>query len=163
MLFIGEKVGSAQGTGPQIDIALDPLEGTTITAKGGPNALAVLAISEKGGLLNAPDVYMEKLAIGPGYAPGIISLDRTPTQNVTAPPLETRAPVLTTPPGGENLIAFEWRLASTWSIRSESARSIAFGTSPSSSRRAPSCSAIPRVPSIDLWSSCGSETRRRSS
>src|SRR5687767_15974062 len=66
MLYIGERVGSAQGTGPKIDIALDPLEGTTITAKAGPNALAVLAISEGGGLLNAPDVYMDKMAIGPG-------------------------------------------------------------------------------------------------
>jgi fructose-1,6-bisphosphatase II / sedoheptulose-1,7-bisphosphatase len=82
MLFIGEKVGAAQGTGPKIDIALDPLEGTTITAKAGPNALAVLAIAEEGGLLNAPDVYMDKLAVGPGYAPGIIDLDRSPTENI---------------------------------------------------------------------------------
>ncbi|WP_300972903.1 class II fructose-bisphosphatase [Sphingomonas sp. LHG3406-1] len=82
MLYIGEKVGSEQGTGPKIDIALDPLEGTTITAKAGPNALAVLAIAEAGGLLNAPDVYMEKLAIGPGYAPGTVSLDRSPAENV---------------------------------------------------------------------------------
>src|SRR4028119_1954306 len=64
MLFIGEKVGSAQGTGPAIDIALDPLEGTTITAKAGPNALAVLAIAEKGCLLAAPDAYLDKLEIG---------------------------------------------------------------------------------------------------
>ena len=84
MLFIGEKVGSAQGTGPRIDIALDPLEGTTITAKAGPNALAVLAIAEEGGLLHAPDVYMDKLAIGPGYADGVVSLARTPTENVEA-------------------------------------------------------------------------------
>jgi fructose-1,6-bisphosphatase II / sedoheptulose-1,7-bisphosphatase len=84
MLFIGEKVGSAQGTGPRIDIALDPLEGTTITAQAGPNSLAVLAIAEEGGLLNAPDVYMEKLAIGPGYAEGLVSLDRSATENVTA-------------------------------------------------------------------------------
>ncbi|MBB5730432.1 MULTISPECIES: class II fructose-bisphosphatase [Sphingomonas] len=82
MLFIGEKVGT--GRGPKIDIALDPLEGTTITAKNGPNALAVLAIAEEGGLLNAPDVYMDKLAIGPGYAQDLVSLDKTPTQNVTA-------------------------------------------------------------------------------
>jgi fructose-1,6-bisphosphatase II / sedoheptulose-1,7-bisphosphatase len=82
MLYIGEKVG--KGTGPKIDIALDPLEGTTITATGGPNALAVLAISEEGGLLNAPDVYMEKLAIGPGYERGLVSLNNTPTQNVQA-------------------------------------------------------------------------------
>ena len=84
MLFIGEKVGSAQGTGPKIDIALDPLEGTTITAKAGPNALAVLAIAEQGHLLNAPDTYMDKIAIGPGYEPGLVSLTRTPSQNVTA-------------------------------------------------------------------------------
>ena len=82
MLYIGEKVGSAQGSGPGIDIALDPLEGTTITAKGGANALAVLAIAEKGGLLNAPDVYMEKLAIGPGYAPGTIDLGKSVADNV---------------------------------------------------------------------------------
>jgi fructose-1,6-bisphosphatase II / sedoheptulose-1,7-bisphosphatase len=84
MLYIGEKVGSAQGTGPKIDIALDPLEGTTITAKAGPNALAVLAIAEEGNLLNAPDVYMDKLAVGPGYPQGIISLAKSPTENVKA-------------------------------------------------------------------------------
>jgi fructose-1,6-bisphosphatase II / sedoheptulose-1,7-bisphosphatase len=78
MLFIGEKVGSAQDGGPKIDIALDPLEGTTITAKAGPNALAVLAIAEEGGLLNAPDVYMEKLAVGPGIPAGAIDLNRSP-------------------------------------------------------------------------------------
>ena len=82
MLFIGEKVGSAQGSGPKIDIALDPLEGTTITAKAGPNALAVLAIAEEGCLLNAPDVYMEKLAIGPGYPLGTIDLARGPADNI---------------------------------------------------------------------------------
>ncbi|MCC6481405.1 MAG: class II fructose-bisphosphatase [Sphingomonadaceae bacterium] len=84
MLYIGEKVGAAIGTGPRIDIALDPLEGTTITAKAGPNALAVLAISEEGGLLNAPDVYMEKLAIGPGYPEGLIDLAKSPRENVQA-------------------------------------------------------------------------------
>ena len=84
MLFIGEKVGSAIGTGPKIDIALDPLEGTTITAKAGPNALAVLAVAEHGNLLNAPDVYMDKLAVGPGYPEGVIDLNRTPTENITA-------------------------------------------------------------------------------
>ncbi len=84
MLYIGEKVGSAQGSGPRIDIALDPLEGTTITAKAGPNALAVLAIAEQGGLLNAPDVYMDKIAIGPGYPDGTIDLARSPTDNVKA-------------------------------------------------------------------------------
>ena len=84
MLFIGEKVGGAIGKGPRIDIALDPLEGTTITAKAGPNALAVLACAEEGNLLNAPDVYMDKLAVGPGYPDGIISLNKTPTENVKA-------------------------------------------------------------------------------
>ena len=82
MLYIGEKVGRAIGTGPKIDIALDPLEGTTITAKAGPNALAVLAIAEEGGLLNAPDVYMDKLAVGPGYAKGVIDLNKSVTENV---------------------------------------------------------------------------------
>jgi fructose-1,6-bisphosphatase II / sedoheptulose-1,7-bisphosphatase len=82
MLYIGEKVGGAPGTGPKIDIALDPLEGTTITAKAGPNSLAVLAAAEEGCLLNAPDVYMDKLAVGPGYPDGIIDLAKTPTQNV---------------------------------------------------------------------------------
>ena len=84
MLFIGEKVGSAIGKGPKIDIAVDPLEGTTITAKAGPNALAVLAVAEHGNLLNAPDVYMDKLAVGPGYPDGIIDLNKSPTENVVA-------------------------------------------------------------------------------
>lgn len=84
MLYIGEKVGNAIGSGPKIDIALDPLEGTTITAKAGPNALAVLAISEEGGLLNAPDVYMEKLAVGPGYPDGVIDLTKSVKENVEA-------------------------------------------------------------------------------
>ena len=82
MLYIGEKVGSAQDGGPGIDIALDPLEGTTITAKAGPNALAVLAIAERGGLLNAPDVYMDKLAIGPGFPAGTIDLDKSVADNI---------------------------------------------------------------------------------
>ncbi len=84
MLYIGEKVGGAPGKGPKIDIALDPLEGTTITAKAGPNALAVLAAAEEGCLLNAPDVYMDKLAVGPGLPDDIIDLAKTPTENVTA-------------------------------------------------------------------------------
>ncbi|MBA3577076.1 MAG: class II fructose-bisphosphatase [Sphingomonas sp.] len=84
MLYIGEKVGSAQDGGPRIDIALDPLEGTTITAKAGPNALAVLAIAENGCLLNAPDVYMDKLAVGPGYPEGTIDLNKSPADNVRA-------------------------------------------------------------------------------
>jgi fructose-1,6-bisphosphatase II / sedoheptulose-1,7-bisphosphatase len=73
MLYIGEEVGT--GTGPVCDIAVDPLEGTTICAKDMPNALAVLAISERGGLLNAPDMYMDKIAIGPGYPDGLVDLD----------------------------------------------------------------------------------------
>ncbi|MEM7766179.1 MAG: class II fructose-bisphosphatase [Pseudomonadota bacterium] len=80
MLYIGEGVGT--GSGPAIDIALDPLEGTTLTAKAMANALAVLAIAPRGGLLHAPDTYMDKVAIGPGYAPGIVGLDRTPSENV---------------------------------------------------------------------------------
>jgi fructose-1,6-bisphosphatase II / sedoheptulose-1,7-bisphosphatase len=84
MLYIGEKVGGAIGKGPKIDIALDPLEGTTITAKAGANALAVLAAAEQGCLLNAPDVYMEKLAVGPGYPPGVIDLARSASENVRA-------------------------------------------------------------------------------
>ena len=73
MLYIGEEVGS--GSGPKVDIALDPLEGTDITASGGPNALAVIAMTDEGGFLNAPDVYMEKIAVGPGVDPKILSLD----------------------------------------------------------------------------------------
>ena len=82
MLFIGEKVGTGQG--PKIDIALDPLEGTTICATAGPNSLAVLAIAEAGCLLNAPDVYMDKLAVGPGFPDGVIDLDRSPSDNIRA-------------------------------------------------------------------------------
>ncbi|WP_286828450.1 MULTISPECIES: class II fructose-bisphosphatase [Kordiimonas] len=81
MLYIGEKVGAG---GPKVDIALDPLEGTTICAKAMPNALAVLAISAEGGLLNAPDVYMDKIAAGGGLPDGVIDLDKTPTENVKA-------------------------------------------------------------------------------
>jgi fructose-1,6-bisphosphatase II / sedoheptulose-1,7-bisphosphatase len=84
MLYIGEKVGCSEGEGPNIDIALDPLEGTTITAKAGPNALAVLAIAESGCLLNAPDTYMEKLAVGPGFPEGTIDLTRPIADNVRA-------------------------------------------------------------------------------
>jgi len=84
MLYIGERVGARRDdpSAPRIDIALDPLEGTTITAKAGPNALAVLAIAERGCLLNAPDVYMDKLAVGPGYPEGVIDLDKSPSDNV---------------------------------------------------------------------------------
>ena len=82
MLYIGEKVGI--GEGPEVDIAVDPLEGTTICAKSMPNALAVLAISERGGLLHAPDMYMNKIAIGPGYPDGTVDLDASPAENLTA-------------------------------------------------------------------------------
>jgi len=78
MLYIGEKVGTGQG--PRIDIALDPLEGTTITAKGGQNALAVIAMAEAGGFLYAPDVYMEKIAIG--EFGDVVDLDETPANNL---------------------------------------------------------------------------------
>ena len=71
MLYIGEKVGSAPGKGPKVDIALDPLEGTTICAHGGANALAVVAMAEKGGFLHAPDVYMNKIAVGGGLPEGV--------------------------------------------------------------------------------------------
>src|SRR5262249_31975752 len=80
MLFIGEKVGTGQG--PKIDIALDPLEGTTITAKGGANALAVLAMADDGGFLNAPDVYMEKIAVGGGLPDGGRGIDAPPARNL---------------------------------------------------------------------------------
>jgi fructose-1,6-bisphosphatase II / sedoheptulose-1,7-bisphosphatase len=80
MLFIGEKVGL--GDGPKLDIALDPLEGTTITAKGGQNALAVIAMAEHGGFLNAPDVYMDKIAVGGGLPEGVVDLDAEPAANL---------------------------------------------------------------------------------
>jgi fructose-1,6-bisphosphatase II / sedoheptulose-1,7-bisphosphatase len=82
MLYIGERVGT--GGGPKVDIALDPLEGTTICAKAMPNSLAVLALAENGGFLNAPDVYMAKIAIGGGYPVGIVDLDADPADNVRA-------------------------------------------------------------------------------
>jgi fructose-1,6-bisphosphatase II / sedoheptulose-1,7-bisphosphatase len=82
MLYIGEKVGT--GDGPKVDIALDPLEGTTLTAKGMGNALAVVAMAEGGSLLNAPDVYMDKIAIGGGYPANTVDLDADPADNVKA-------------------------------------------------------------------------------
>ncbi|MHC5653819.1 class II fructose-bisphosphatase [Stappia sp. ICDLI1TA098] len=82
MLYIGETVGT--GDGPAVDIALDPLEGTTICAKNLPNSLAVIAMAPKGGLLNAPDSYMEKIAIGPGYPAGLVDLDASVSDNVNA-------------------------------------------------------------------------------
>ena len=82
MLFIGEKVGT--GSGLKVDIAVDPLEGTTLCAKNMPGSIAVMAMAKAGSLLNAPDVYMEKIAIGPGYAPGVVHLDMSPEENVRA-------------------------------------------------------------------------------
>src|SRR5499427_9873448 len=80
MLFIGEKVGNKHG--PEVDIAVDPLEGTTLCAKNMPGAIATMAMAEAGTLLNAPDVYMEKIAIGPGYPKGIVDLDAPAEQNI---------------------------------------------------------------------------------
>ncbi len=82
MLFIGERVGTR--TGPKVDIAVDPLEGTTLCAKDMPGSIAVMAMAQAGSLLNAPDVYMEKVAIGPGYPRGIVDLDMTPEENIRA-------------------------------------------------------------------------------
>ena len=82
MLYIGEKVGS--GKGPGADLALDPLEGTTLTAKDMPNALSVIAMGPRGSMLHAPDVYMDKLAIGPGYSKDVVHLDMSPTERVKA-------------------------------------------------------------------------------
>ncbi len=82
MLFIGEEVGT--GEGPAVDIALDPLEGTTLTAKDMPNALTVIAMAPRGTLLHAPDVYMEKLAIGPGFKKDVVSLAMSPSERVKA-------------------------------------------------------------------------------
>jgi fructose-1,6-bisphosphatase II / sedoheptulose-1,7-bisphosphatase len=82
MLYIGEKVGT--GDGPKIDIALDPLEGTTITAKGLTNALAVIAMAEEGGFLYSPDVYMDKIAVGGGLPDGVVDLDETPADNLAS-------------------------------------------------------------------------------
>src|SRR5690606_30794377 len=79
MLYIGEKVGS--GTGPHLEMAVDPLEGTTICARGGYNSISVMAVGEKGKLLNAPDTYMEKIAVGP-TAKGVIDITKTPAENL---------------------------------------------------------------------------------
>ena len=82
MLYIGEAVGN--GGGPEVDIALDPLEGTTLTAKDFPNALTIIALAPRHSMLNAPDVYMDKLAVGPGYPEGIVTLDMAPAERVRA-------------------------------------------------------------------------------
>jgi fructose-1,6-bisphosphatase II / sedoheptulose-1,7-bisphosphatase len=81
MLYIGERIGFG---GPEVDIAVDPLEGTSITAKGGPNAIATLALAEKGGFLHAPDIYMDKIAIGPGFPEGLVDLDASVEENLRA-------------------------------------------------------------------------------
>jgi len=82
MLFIGEKVGTKKG--PKVDIAVDPLEGTTLCAKDMPGSIAVMAMAQHGTLLHAPDVYMEKIAIGPGYPRGVVDLDASPEENIAA-------------------------------------------------------------------------------
>lgn len=82
MLYIGEEVGT--GNGPAVDIALDPLEGTTLTAKDMPNALTVIAMGPRGSMLHAPDVYMDKLAIGPGFRTGVVTMDMSPAERVSA-------------------------------------------------------------------------------
>ncbi|MGY9047198.1 fructose 1,6-bisphosphatase [Puniceibacterium antarcticum] len=82
ILFIGEEVGT--GTGPGVDIALDPLAGTTLTAKDMPNAMTVIAMGPRGSMLQAPDVYMDKLAVGPGFADGVVTLDMSPAERVAA-------------------------------------------------------------------------------
>lgn len=79
-LFIGDEVGA--GDGPEVDIAVDPLEGTTLCAKAMPNALAVVAVAPRGSLLNVPRIYMDKIAIGPGYEPGLVDLDLPPSENL---------------------------------------------------------------------------------
>ncbi len=82
MLFIGEKVGTR--TGPKVDIAVDPLEGTTLCAKDMPGSIAVMAMAQSGALLNAPDVYMDKIAVGPGYPAGVVDLDVLPEDNIAS-------------------------------------------------------------------------------
>jgi len=84
MLYIGEKVGlyARTGGGQEVDIAVDPLEGTSITAKGGPNAMATVALAQKGGFLHAPDIYMDKLAVGPGLPPGVVNLQASVEENL---------------------------------------------------------------------------------
>jgi fructose-1,6-bisphosphatase II / sedoheptulose-1,7-bisphosphatase len=80
MLFIGEKVGT--GSGPKVDIAVDPLEGTTLCAKNMPGAIATLAMAQDGTLLHAPDIYMDKIAVGPGYPKNVVDLDAKPEDNI---------------------------------------------------------------------------------
>lgn len=108
MLFIGEKVGT--GSGPKLEIALDPLEGTTICASGGPNALSVIAAGEPGSLLHAPDTYMDKIAVGP-VGRGVVDIDRSPTENLQSlstangVPVEDLTVVILDRPRHEKLLA----------------------------------------------------------
>jgi fructose-1,6-bisphosphatase II / sedoheptulose-1,7-bisphosphatase len=110
MLFIGEEVGTKRG--PRLDIAVDPLEGTTLCAKDMPGSIAVMAMADAGTLLNAPDVYMEKIAVGPGYPEGIVHLDRSPAENIMAlakakgvPPGEITVVILDRPRHAELIAA----------------------------------------------------------
>lgn len=110
MLYIGEKVGT--GEGPKVDVALDPLEGTTLTAKAGPNAMAVMAFAEEGNFLNAPDVYMDKIAVGGGLPEGIVDIDVGPAENIKAlarakgvDPSEITACILDRPRHGDIIAA----------------------------------------------------------
>lgn len=109
MLYIGEEVGSGKSDDPAVDIALDPLEGTTITAQGGPNALAVIAVAEAGNFLHAPDTYMNKIAVGP-KAVGAVDLDVTPAENLArvserlGKPVEELTAIILNRPRHEKLI-----------------------------------------------------------
>src|SRR3954464_196385 len=110
MLFIGEKVGNKSG--PKVDIAVDPLEGTTLCAKDMPGSIAVMAMAEAGTLLAAPDVYMQKIAVGPGYPKGVVDLDASPEENIRnlpkakgVPPPETTALILARPRHAELIAA----------------------------------------------------------
>ena len=93
LLYIGETVSSTAGTRLKVDLAVDPIEGSTLCAKALPNALSVLAVAERGGLLKVPDIYMDKVAIGPGYPEGLVDLDATPADNLKALALAKNVPV----------------------------------------------------------------------
>ena len=103
-LFVGEEVGT--GNGPEVDIAVDPLDGRTLCAKNLPNSLAAIAVTRRGGLLNAPDIYMEKIAIGPGYAPDLVDLDMPPEEAIArARRGEGRQAAATSPPASSTVRA----------------------------------------------------------
>jgi fructose-1,6-bisphosphatase II / sedoheptulose-1,7-bisphosphatase len=93
LLYIGETVSSTAGTRLKVDLAVDPIEGSTLCAKALPNALSVLAVAERGGLLKVPDIYMDKVAIGPGYPEGLVDLDATPADNLKALSLAKNVPI----------------------------------------------------------------------